>query len=418
MHGQKGQCLLGLRRRNNCVIQSPLLQESLVNSKHIVLLCKSEGDLADIRLLSSALLTNDHRITVVAESPGSIAQSTEVPPNIRVAQCIHEINDLVDAGIDAIVSSCPKGGITLLRALCNRLQNVPVFILPDARKVRFRDLIRHLGAHRVFLLANDSSVPHVGSKERVLVGLPRFDSLVNMNDRDRTIRRATTRSLDQHSTPEDFVVLFLGQEHETARVLHDLVTALRGIPARQCDRPINRVLGIQPHKTMHESETALWHDALALRSSSTPNLRVLDNIERTMRDATSRRTCTELTIVDAILAADLVVSSTHSGLITAAVLGIKSLSYFAPGIGETSYRAEIAGYVESWGFLPDPHCIRRAQNYTQLRNAIISAIPSWNADGTINHPRWPEQDAARNAPWTQGSNTDNCVQAIERVLAQ
>ncbi|MEK7647511.1 MAG: hypothetical protein AAB384_00560 [Patescibacteria group bacterium] len=407
-----------------------------MTTRHFLMLCKTRTDLADLEPLRAALLARFHEVTFIVEAGGSLTNKDLVPAYAHIANSAEEITSRFKQGNipEVVISPCPKGGMQLLPQLQEHIKHF--VILSDARKVSYTKVMQSLEHSCVALLCIDERVVrnnHLSYK----VGLPRLDSAVRLTMEECTARRRALRSPSEtRINVDDFVVLFVAQQSEAARPLQDVTTALRSIHVVTPDDPIRRVLAILPHPRMNERELVLWTDVLSLQSVATHGVAVLQDITTLHRDILKeeqRRVSKETayggaarkpanphllnaTIVDAVLAADLVISSTSSVLLLAAALGKKALSYYAPGCGMTAFTQEVDSPFLLWNFFPEDDCIRIAKNYNELRDAIASAIPRRKADQSVVHQIWPEETLGRNRNkmhWAQGENTNDCVLAIE-----
>lgn len=378
--------------------------------------------------LRDALLLYRHTVTFVVEVAGSICMGARTPNFAHVIASMHDIQTVLGESTppDGVVCSCSITK-TLQQELQEQLpQTTLFFLISDARKVLYKDIIRRFPRGRGILLANERNICDTGARLPYYSGLPRFDAIVRIPEAERIERRRALRVAATGVKEDDFVVLFVGQRSETARPFHDVATAMRTIHSVTPDFPIRRVLAVLPWPYMDPDESVLWKDVLAMQATSLPGVRVLPDITTIQRDVlrdeklrSSNPRLTNATIADVVLAADLVISSTSSVLLIAAALRTKALSYYADGFGATAYKQEITGNVHSWEWHPQDRCMRIARNYAELRNAIESAIPRRNPNDTLEHQHWPEQDAATVANfrlgkmlWALGSNTNNCYDAI------
>lgn len=369
--------------------------------------------------LRDELLSQQYTVTFMVEA-GSITVAQRVPESSHVLSSLSDVLQLFNE------RSMPDGVITssnITRKLQRDLQeHLPpttlFFLISDARKVLYKDITRAFPRGRGILLANDLDIDTIGPQSVYYPGLPRFDALVRMPEVQRRARRRALRVAETGVKEDDFVVLFVAQRSETARAFQDVATALRAIHTTNPDRPIRRVLAVLPHTLMDQSERVLWNDVLSMQSVAGPGVRVLPDITTIQRDAmrdeknrATNQHLVDATITDAVIAADLVISSTSSVLLTAAALGKMTISYFAPGYGATAYEREIAGNPNSWEFHPEGSmCI--AKSYDELREAIQSAIPTRRLDDTLEYTNWPANPNADAMTWIQGSNTAVCVNAI------
>lgn len=402
--------------------------------KHILILCKDPSDLADTEPLYTALLARSHRVTFVVDDSGLLASSAQLPSFAHVFNATQTLEYATSEEVNAVVSTCPSDGLPATKLLVEKLSaHVTFILLADARKTRYMDVARRLPRGRGVLLANDGEISRIGPHKVYVTGLPRFDALVRLPVDERAARRRALRCEETKIKPDTFTVLYAGQHSETARIFHDVATAMRGIQPSTPDRPISRALAAYRWEGLADDELVLWNDVLASQANGAPGVYIIPDICQTHRELSrqevlrSPRTPTPsanprlqaATLTDAVLAADLVISSTSSVLLTAVALGVKAISYYAPGFGETAYEKEISGNIERWRFHPEPAgCIRMVKTYKELREAISSAIPQRRITGAIDYPLWPEQVASAQAHWTQGNNTTNCVDAIEQRFSR